>query len=110
MLCVLLFALVACSAAPARGPTPEVRRDAGVTPSDAADEPFGKLADAGVCERYDPKDPACRDVMACRHGWADCKCPDPPDVENPACWATMPCPRVPDRRVLACRATWPKCP
>lgn len=70
-------------------------------------------ADASVvaraCEPYDPANPACAgDPRACLDG-AYCKCPAPPDAENPACWAVMPCPQVPDRRIRACWPRWPAC-
>lgn len=64
---------------------------------------------------FDVKVPACKNVCPTSNappGWPACKgkCPDPPDVNNPACWNTMPCPNPPDRRVKACpKAKWPKC-
>lgn len=63
------------------------------------------------CETFDLRNPACRsDPRMCLEGHAYCKCPDPPDANNPGCWAVMPCPSVPDRRILACRPKWPECP
>jgi hypothetical protein len=64
-----------------------------------------------ACEPFDEWNPACRnDPRMCTLGHADCKCPTPPDANNPACWATMPCPSPPDRRVRACRSQLPPCP
>jgi hypothetical protein len=91
---------------------PAVSGDAGAAPDDALvdDGLFGD-AIAAVCEPFDVKNPACRgDPRECLNGTADCWCPNPPDVENPACWLKMPCPRVPDRRVRTCRAMFPACP
>ncbi len=37
-------------------------------------------------------------------------CPNPPDINNPACQKSMPCPNPPDRRVASCKKSqWPKC-
>lgn len=80
-----------------------------------------KLADVPAVEvpcddtNFDPKVQACKSVcpaFGAPPGWPACKgkCPDPPDINNPACWATMPCPKPPDRRVKACRPRdFPKC-
>ena len=66
-------------------------------------------------QNFDKNNPACRAVcpaFGAPPGWPACKgkCPDPPDVNNPACWATMPCPKPPDRRIKACKpSAFPKC-
>ncbi|HEY4177872.1 MAG TPA: hypothetical protein VGM90_13590 [Kofleriaceae bacterium] len=71
----------------------------------------GNAPGQNTCEPFDVKNPACRsDPRMCTIGMADCKCPAPPDVANPACWGTMPCPNPPDRRVRACRQFMPPCP
>lgn len=62
---------------------------------------------------FDMKNPACRSVCPPANApprWPGCqgKCPDPPDVTNPACWATMPCPNPPNRNVKAC-TKFPPC-
>jgi hypothetical protein len=105
----LLICVAACAASPPVPVPVPVHEPPAVAhaPPDAEAPP-----DAGpVCDPYDEHDPACRnDPRACLHGLADCTCPVPPDVDNPACWVTMPCPAVPDRRVLACRGAWPACP
>jgi len=54
---------------------------------------------APTCERYDPKNPACRGDPR----FGDGKCPDPPDFNNPVCQGQLPCPDPPDRRIRACR-------
>lgn len=100
--------VIACSGAPPRETPPAPVRDASLPDAAVASEP-----DAGLltCDSYDPKNPVCAgSYRACLEGYADCKCQDPPDVENPACWAVMPCPRVPDKRVRACRPAFPACP
>lgn len=67
------------------------------------------------CDPFDPKVPACKSVcpeFGAPPGWPPCqgKCPNPPDINNPACHASMPCPNPPDRRVRACKASaFPKC-
>lgn len=64
---------------------------------------------------FDVKNPACRSVCPAANappGWPACKgkCPEPADVNNPACWNTMACPNPPDRRVKSCpKSKWPKC-
>ena len=67
-------------------------------------------------QNFDKNIPACKFVcpaFGAPPGWPACKgkCPDPPDVNNPACHATMPCPKPPDRRVRACLrpGVFPKC-
>jgi hypothetical protein len=66
--------------------------------------------------QFDAKNPACKTICPAAGappGWPPCKdkCPNPPDVNVPACLATMPCPSPPDRRVKACvPAKFPKCP
>lgn len=74
------------------------------TTIDVPDPPnLPAVPDFETCPEWDEKNPACRNDprFMCSHG-AYCKCPSPPDVENPACWAVMPCPTTPDRRVRAC--------
>jgi hypothetical protein len=64
---------------------------------------------------YEPCDPFTFDASnrpcpppPCRPGsppgWPGCpeRCPNPPDIQIPACWNTMPCPSPPDPRVKAC--------
>lgn len=64
-----------------------------------------------ACEPFDLRNPACRnDPRMCELGYADCRCPTPPDLALAACWATMPCPVPPDPRVRACRRQFPPCP
>jgi hypothetical protein len=66
--------------------------------------------------QFDPKNPECRNICPATGappGWPPCKdkCPNPPDVNIPACLATMPCPNPPNRAVRACTPTkFPKCP
>lgn len=65
--------------------------------------------------QFDPKLPACKNIcpeFGAPPGWPPCKgqCPNPPDINNPACHATMPCPNPPDRRVKSCKGQFPKCP
>jgi hypothetical protein len=65
--------------------------------------------------QFDPKNPACKLVCpqaGAPPGWPACqgKCPNPPDINIPACLATMECPNPPDRRVKKCTlAKFPKC-
>ncbi len=64
---------------------------------------------------FDPKNLACASVcpeFGAPPGWPACKdkCPNPPDINNPACQKSMPCPNPPDRRVASCKKSqWPKC-
>ena len=112
--CVVALCVAACSAAPAAREGPNRAPPLLTVSTEAATAPVDPpLGDAGAaaCEPFDMRNPACRgDPRACLEGLADCKCPSPPDVENPACWGTMPCPRVPDRRVRACWPRLPACP
>jgi hypothetical protein len=64
--------------------------------------------------QFDPKNPACKLVCPAQGappGWPPCKdkCPNPPDINVPACHATMDCPNPPDRRVRKCKAVFPAC-
>lgn len=95
-----IWLLAACASAP---PPPAQPPPFDWTRVEIADPPdLPAVPDEGVCETFDLANPACRNdpKIMCAH--ADCKCPTPPDVENPACWAVMPCPSPPDRRVRAC--------
>ncbi len=98
---VLMFACTRTAPPPERPPIAEPVVVDAATPDVAFEEPL--TTDA--CEPYDPTNPACR--TDCRH--ADCKCPSPPDVDNPSCWAVMACPNPPDRRVRACFTQFPSC-
>jgi hypothetical protein len=76
------------------------------TPGDAAVD----AAESNPCDTFDWKNPACHEYpRVCYGPGVRCKCPDPPDVENPGCWYVMACPKVPDRRVRACASAFP-CP
>ena len=64
--------------------------------------------------QFDPKNPACKLVCPAQGappGWPPCKdkCPNPPDINVPACLATMECPNPPDRRVKKCKPVFPPC-
>lgn len=102
---LILVAVMACSH-PARAPRPpphnEVPADAAVALTTSDPPAHVESVDWNECTTFDPKNPACRD--ACPPiGTADCKCPDPPDVNLIACQNVMPCPNPPDRRVRQCR-------
>ena len=106
-----ILLLVACTRTtpqPERPPTvePAIPADAAAVDAASPEVAIAEAPVAATCERFDPRDPACR--ADCRH--ADCKCPSPPDVDNPSCWAVMPCPNPPDRRVRACFPKFPSCP